>query len=95
MERCSSTTTAGSRARSPRQTTVATIFAWSGALNKRGELDNNHELSAFAERLEAACTGAINDGIMTNDLARLCSGGDVRSVDTAAYIKEVRRRMIG
>jgi len=72
---------------------VATIFAWSGALKKRGELDGNSELSAFAERLEAACIGAINDGVMTGDLARLCSGGGVKSVDTAAYIGEVATRL--
>ena len=50
---------------------VATIFAWSGALRKRGELDKTPELSAFATDLERAVLGAIESGVMTRDLARL------------------------
>ena len=72
---------------------VATTFAWSGALRKRGELDNNAELVSFAGRLEAACLSAIEDGIMTDDLARLCKDSDVKSVDTITYIKEVASRL--
>jgi isocitrate dehydrogenase len=50
---------------------VATIFAWTGALRKRGELDQTPELSAFAAALERAVLGAIESGVMTRDLARL------------------------
>ena len=48
---------------------VATIFAWTGALKKRGELDSNAALSDFAEKLEKACIKTIEDGKMTKDLA--------------------------
>ena len=47
---------------------MATIFAWSGALKKRGELDNLPDLVAFGEALEAASLQTLNDGIMTKDL---------------------------
>jgi isocitrate dehydrogenase len=50
---------------------VATIFAWSGALRKRGEMDETPELNAFAARLERAVLGAIESGVVTRDLARL------------------------
>ena len=50
---------------------IATIFAWTGALRRRGELDKNEALSGFAARLEHACLQTINDGIMTKDLANL------------------------
>ena len=48
---------------------VATIFAWTGALRKRGELDGSHELEEFADKLEKACVKTIEDGKMTKDLA--------------------------
>ena len=72
---------------------VATIFAWSGALRKRGELDGNAELVAFADKLERATLGAIEDGVMTGDLANLAEGEGVRSVDSAEFIKEIRSRL--
>jgi isocitrate dehydrogenase len=72
---------------------VATAFAWTGALRKRGELDGNAELVNFAGRLEAACLDTIEAGIMTGDLARLCKDSDVKSVDTITYIKEVASRL--
>ncbi len=50
---------------------MATIFAWSGALRKRGELDGLHDLCAFADKLESASLAAIRDGVMTKDLAAL------------------------
>ena len=50
---------------------VATLFAWTGALRKRGELDNNTKLVEFAEKLEKATISTIEDGIMTGDLATL------------------------
>ncbi len=72
---------------------VATIFAWSGALNKRGELDGNRELSDFAARLEKAVLDTINSGVMTGDLALLCSDPDVKKVTTGEFIKAVRARI--
>jgi isocitrate dehydrogenase len=72
---------------------VATIFAWSGALRKRGELDGNAELVAFADKLERATLGTIEDGVMTGDLANLAEGEGVRSVDSAEFIKEIRSRL--
>ena len=69
---------------------VATIFAWSGALRKRGELDGTPELVAFADRLEEATLGAIEDGIMTGDLAALCGCG---GVTTKAYLEAVKERI--
>lgn len=54
---------------------IATIFAWSGALRKRGELDSLPELQAFGDKLEAACLSVLADGIMTPDLAKLAESG--------------------
>ena len=72
---------------------VATIFAWSGALRKRGELDGSGELCAFADRLESATLSAIEDGIMTGDLAALAEGGGICSVDSAEFIAEIASRL--
>ena len=73
---------------------MATIFAWSGALRKRGELDGIDELCAFADNLEAACIDALNDGIMTKDLAGLVDEGvKVTTVNTAGFIAAVRERL--
>ena len=72
---------------------VATIFAWSGALRKRGELDGSGGLCAFADRLESATLSAIEDGIMTGDLAALAEGGGIRSVDSAEFIAEIASRL--
>ncbi len=72
---------------------VATIFAWSGALRKRGELDGNGELSAFADRLEKAVLDTINAGVMTGDLALLCPDPDVKKVTTAGFIRAVREQL--
>ena len=69
---------------------VATIFAWSGALKKRGELDGTPELVSFAEQLEGATLGAIEDGIMTGDLASLCG---CTGVTTKAFLEAVRLRL--
>ena len=69
---------------------VATIFAWSGALKKRGELDNNAELMGFADRLEAATLATIESGIMTGDLAVLAEGDNIRSVDSTEFICAIR-----
>ena len=72
---------------------VATIFAWSGALRKRGELDGNGELCSFADRLEKATLDTIESGVMTGDLAALASGDDVVAVDSAEFIKAIRSRI--
>lgn len=70
---------------------MATIYAWSGALKKRGELDELPELVRFAEILEKACLDVLNRGIMTKDLALLAEGGNIHSVNTADFIAEVRK----
>ncbi len=72
---------------------VATIFAWSGALGKRGELDGSKELCAFAAKLEKAVLDTIEAGVMTGDLAALCTGEDVKTVDTEGFLRAVRQRL--
>lgn len=72
---------------------MATIFAWSGALRKRGELDNNSALESFADKLEAASLQTLNDGIMTKDLAGLCQGFTPTTVNTHAFILAIRQRL--
>ena len=72
---------------------VATIFAWSGALRKRGALDGNEKLCAFADRLEKATLDTIESGVMTKDLAALAEGDDVVSVDSAAFIRAIREKL--
>ncbi len=69
---------------------VATIFAWTGALRKRGELDGNAELMAFADKLEAATVKTIEDGKMTKDLALITSLKDVKVLSSENFIKEIR-----
>ncbi len=68
---------------------VATIFAWSGALRKRGELDNVPELCAFADKLEQATIGTITDGIMSGDLAALCTIPNKQTVGTEAFMAAI------
>ena len=72
---------------------IATIFAWTGALRKRGELDGNKELMAFADKLEKASLKTIEDGKMTKDLALITSLKDVTVLDSEAFIKEIRKTM--
>ena len=74
---------------------MATLFAWTGALRKRGELDGIGELSRFADKLEKASIKTIEDGIMTRDLAELSSVKDKRVVSTEAFLKAVRERLEG
>ena len=71
---------------------VATIFAWTGALRKRGELDELPELTAFADRLEKATLETIQAGIMTNDLA-LIYEGEARSVNSRQFLETIAERM--
>ncbi len=70
---------------------MATIFAWSGAIRKRGELDGSRELMAFGDALEAASFAAIADGIVTGDMAALT--GAETSVDTETFIAAIRQRL--
>ena len=73
---------------------MATIYAWSGALRKRGELDSLSELVEFANKLEDACIETLNAGIMTKDLAGLVDEGTkVTSVNTKDFILAVRERL--
>ena len=72
---------------------VATIFAWTGALRKRGELDNIPELSAFADKLEKACIKTIEDGKMTKDLALITSIENPKVLNSRDFIIEIRKTL--
>ena len=72
---------------------MATIFAWSGALRKRGELDNLPELAAFADKLEKASVKTIEDGKMTKDLALITSLEKVTVLNSLDFIKAIRATM--
>jgi len=72
---------------------MATIFAWSGALRKRGEMDGIEELQVFADKLEAACIETLNDGIMTKDLVGLVEEGTPTQVTTNEFIAAIRERL--
>jgi len=72
---------------------IATIFAWTGALRKRGELDGVPALTAFADKLEAACLQTVEDGVMTGDLALLCERKDVQKVNSKDFIAAIRERL--
>lgn len=72
---------------------IATIFAWSGALRKRGELDNNDALVDFADKLEKASIKTIEDGVMTKDLALLAVHDNIKTVNTFDFIKEIRKTL--
>jgi len=76
----------------PSSNPIATIFAWTGALRKRGELDGNNELMAFADKLEAACLDTIESGTMTGDLAAL-SEGETRVVNSEEFIAAIRAEL--
>ena len=71
---------------------MATIFAWSGALRKRGEMDKNAALMQFADDLEAASIATIEEGVMTKDLALLTELDNVKAVNTVDFIREIRKR---
>lgn len=72
---------------------MATIFAWSGALRKRGELDKNDALVDFANRLEAACFKTLGEGIVTKDLVNLMEGVETKAVTSAEFIKAIKERI--
>ena len=72
---------------------MATIFAWSGAMKKRGELDGLPELVKFGEELENASLETLQDGIMTKDLVGLAEGVKAQSVNSAQFIAAIRERL--
>ncbi len=72
---------------------VATIFAWSGALRKRGELDENKELMHFADMLEKATIDTIESGIMTGDLYLISTLEEKKKVNTQDFLKEIGKRL--
>ncbi len=72
---------------------VATLFAWTGALRKRGELDDLPELMAFADKLEAATIKTIEEGVMTGDLYMLSKLESKRKVNTEEFLVEVNERL--
>ena len=72
---------------------VATIFAWSGALRKRGELDGNKELMEFADKLEKATLDTIECGKMTKDLALITTLENVTVLNSGDFIKEIRKTL--
>lgn len=72
---------------------IATIFAWSGAFRKRGELDNIPELVNYANELEAACFDTLNEGIVTKDLANLMEGVTPVVKNSADFIAAIRERL--
>lgn len=72
---------------------MATIFAWSGALRKRGELDNLTALVNYADQLEAACLDTLNEGIVTKDLMNLMEGVTPKAVTSAGFISAIRERL--
>ena len=72
---------------------VATIFAWTGALRKRGELDNIPELMAFADKLEKATIDTIENGTMTKGLALITTMKDVTVANSEEFIKAIRKTL--
>ena len=72
---------------------VATIFAWTGALRKRGELDNLEDLVKFANKLERATIVTIESGKMTKDLALITKLEDTVTLDSLGFIKEIRKNL--
>ncbi len=72
---------------------MATIFAWSGAFRKRGEMDNLPELINYADQLEAACLDTLNEGIVTKDLANLMEGVTPQVKNSADFLTAIRERL--
>ena len=72
---------------------MATIYAWTGALNKRGELDNIPELCDFAKKLESACITTLKQGKMTKDLVNLWEGGNATALNTKDFILAIKENL--
>lgn len=71
---------------------IATIYAWTGALRKRGEIDGNPDLMKFADKLEQATIDTFQDGVITGDLAKLAQGS-IRIVNTTEILDEINSRL--
>ena len=72
---------------------MATIFAWSGALRKRGELDNINDLVEFGDKLEQACLDTLNSGIATKDLVNLMEGVETTQANSDEFIAAIRKNL--
>jgi isocitrate dehydrogenase len=72
---------------------AALVFAWTGALSKRAELDNTPELSDFAKRLETALLDTIEEGIMTGDLAKLADPPPVKILNSWEFIDTIATKI--
>lgn len=72
---------------------MATIFAWTGALKKRGELDGNDALQEFADKLEKACISTIDEGTATKDLVPMLEGVNAKAVNTVDFFKAIRAKL--
>jgi isocitrate dehydrogenase len=72
---------------------VATIFAWTGALRKRGELDGIDELIEFADKLEKACIDTIESGVMTKDLYLISTLENKTQVNTVEFLEAIASRL--
>lgn len=72
---------------------IATIFAWTGALAKRGEKDGLEDLQTFAHTLEQACLDTLNAGIMTKDLCALAQGVETKQVDSEQFIQAIKQQL--
>ena len=74
---------------------IATIFAWSGALRKRGEKDSLPALISFADQLEATSLGVIEDGVMTGDLCQLWEKGTAKKVSSSEFLDAIAAKLHG
>ena len=72
---------------------IATIFAWSGAFRKRGELDKLPALVNYADQLEAACFDTLNEGLVTKDLVNLMEGVEPKALNSLEFLKAIRVRL--
>ena len=72
---------------------MATIFAWSGAFRKTGELDILPELVHYADQLEASCFDILNSGIATKDLVNLMEGVEAKAVNSLDFLKAIRANL--
>ena len=72
---------------------IATIFAWTGALKKRGEMDELPELTRFGEKQEEACLNTLNKGIMTKDLVNLAEGIETKAVNSREFILAIQEEL--
>lgn len=90
---CTETLLPPSKGEETSTNSVATIFAWTGALRKRGELDKNQELMEFADKLEKATLSVIEGGQMTKDLALITTLEDVKVLNSREFILAIREKL--